>query len=93
MPLARRILARLTAPVAPLAVERVESGGYSGAIFFVDVASGPPLVIKVYPSEPSWRMAKEFYVAGLLSRAAGVVAPEFLACNETTFFCRTGSAS
>ncbi len=81
--LARRILANLTPPIEPIAIERLESGGYSGAIFFVDVASGPPLVIKVYPRQPSWRMAKEVYVSGLLSRAPNVLAPRFLAADDS----------
>jgi hypothetical protein len=76
LPLARRMLANLTPPEVPIAIERLKSDGYSGAIFFVDVARGPPLVIKVYPRDPSWRMAKEVYVSDLLRRAP-VLAPRF----------------
>ncbi len=81
--LARRMLSRLTPPVEPLAIERLDKGGQSGAIFFIEAASGPPLVIKVYPREPWWRMAKEFYVAELLARAAGVLVPHFLATDDS----------
>ncbi len=83
LPLARRILANLTPPIEPIAIERSESAGYSGAIFFVDVANGPALVVKVYPRDPSWRMAKEVYVSGLLSRAPNVLAPRFLAADDS----------
>ncbi len=83
LPLARRILADLTPPEEPIAIERLESGGCSGAIFFVDVASGPPLVIKVYPRLPWWRMAKEVYVSDLLSRAPNVLAPRFLGADDS----------
>jgi aminoglycoside phosphotransferase len=83
LPLARRMLARATPPIEPVAIERLDRGGFSGAIFFIDAASGPPLVIKIYPREPWWRIAKEFYVAGLLSRSTGVLAPHFLAANDS----------
>ena len=83
LPLVRRMLARATPPIEPMAIERLDRGGFSGAIFFIDAASGPPLVIKIYPREPWWRMAKEFYVAGLLSRSAGMLAPHFLAANDS----------
>jgi aminoglycoside phosphotransferase (APT) family kinase protein len=82
LPLAGKMLARLASAIEPLAIERPDRGGFSGAIFFIDAAGGPPLVIKVYPREPWWRMAKEFYVARLLSRAPGVLAPQFLAADD-----------
>jgi Ser/Thr protein kinase RdoA (MazF antagonist) len=81
--LARRVLARLSPPAQPVAVRRLTGGGFSGAIFLVDTASGPALVIKVYPNEPWWRMAKEAYVAGLLSRAPAILAPRFLSADDT----------
>ena len=83
LPLARKMLARAGPPIEPLAIKRPDRGGFSGAIFFIDAASGPPLVIKVYPRESWWRMAKEFYVAGLMSRATGVLAPQFLAADDS----------
>jgi aminoglycoside phosphotransferase (APT) family kinase protein len=83
LPLARRVLARLSPPLRPLAVSRLTAGGFSGAIFFVETAAGPPLVIKAYPNEPWWRMAKEAYVAGLVARAPSVLAPCFLAVDDT----------
>ena len=83
LPLARKMLARVTPAIEPLTIERPDRGGFSGAIVFIDAASGPPLVIKVYPREPWWRMAKEFYVAGLMSRAPGVLAPHFLAADDS----------
>jgi aminoglycoside phosphotransferase (APT) family kinase protein len=86
LPLARKMLARVTPRTEPLAIERLGSDGFSGAIFFIDPASGPPLVIKVYPREPWWRMAKEFYVARLLSRAPGVLAPHFLGADDSCEF-------
>jgi len=84
-----RSAARAQDPRQPNAANRAdrdrasESAGYSGAIFFVDVANGPALVVKVYPRDPSWRMAKEVYVSGLLSRAPNVLAPRFLAADDS----------
>ena len=83
LPLARRILARLEPPIEPVAIERVEHGGASGAIYFVATASESDLVVKVYPREPWWRMAKEFYVAGLMARAGGVLSPRFLSADDS----------
>jgi hygromycin-B 7''-O-kinase len=80
---ARRILARVSPNAVPTAIRRLADGGHSGAIFLADVASGPALVIKVYPNEPSWRMAKEAYVARLLSRIPGVLAPRFFLADDT----------
>jgi Ser/Thr protein kinase RdoA (MazF antagonist) len=81
--LARRIFARVSPNAVPTAIRRLADGGYSGAIFLADVATGPALVVKVYPNEPWWRMAKEAYVASLLSRAPGVLAPRFLLGDDT----------
>jgi aminoglycoside phosphotransferase (APT) family kinase protein len=81
--LARKMLARVAPRIEPFAIERPDRGRFSGAIFFIDAASGPPLVIKVYPREPWWRMAKEFYVAGLMSHAPGVLAPHFLGADDS----------
>jgi aminoglycoside phosphotransferase (APT) family kinase protein len=81
--LARRIFARVSPSAVPIGIRRLADGGHSGATFLADVASGPALVIKVYPNEPSWRMAKEVYVAGLLSRDSGVLAPRFLLGDDT----------
>ena len=83
LPLARRILARLEPPIEPVAIQRVEHGGASGAIYFVTTTSDGDLVVKVYPREPWWRMAKEFYVAGLMAGGGGIRSPRFLLADDS----------
>lgn len=80
---ARAILARLQPPLEPIGMERVERGGYSGAVYLIDAADAPALVLKVYPLEPWWRMGKEVYVAGLLEGAPGVASPRFLIADDS----------
>jgi aminoglycoside phosphotransferase (APT) family kinase protein len=82
-PLARRILARLHPPLEPTSIARLRNGGGSGAIFFVATTSGMSLVVKAYPPEPWWRMAKESYVAGLLAEVPEIPSPRFLAVDES----------
>jgi aminoglycoside phosphotransferase (APT) family kinase protein len=79
----RAILASLELRREPIGIERVQGGGYSGAVYLIDVVDGPALVLKLYPREPWWRMAKEVYVAGLLERAPGVAAPRFLLADDS----------
>ena len=63
---------------------RVETGGTSGAIYLVDVADGPALVLKLYPEEPWWRMGKETYVAARLQAVVpDVPAPRFLHVDDS----------
>lgn len=80
---ARAILARLERPLVPVAIERIASAGASGAIYRIDTAADPALILKVYPHEPHWRMEKEAFVGRLLEPIPEILSPHYLLADDS----------
>jgi len=57
-------------------------GGEMSTIFEIALADAPACILKVYPSQLQWKMAKEVHVLGLL-RDFGTTVPRILLADDT----------
>jgi aminoglycoside phosphotransferase (APT) family kinase protein len=78
---ARSIVRAVDPALDPRAISRLHGG--STEVYRIELAAGAPLVLKLYPDEPTWTPAKERLVAGWIGGAAGVAIPRWLVVDET----------
>lgn len=79
---AQAVLAGLGEPRRALKVSRLHGG--STEVYRIDLADRcDPLVLKVYPDEPSWTPAKEALVATWAGGEIDILTPKWLRLDET----------
>jgi aminoglycoside phosphotransferase (APT) family kinase protein len=77
----RPIVADLDPALRPTAVSRLAGG--STEVYRIDLATGAPLVLKLYADEPAWFAAKEALVAGWIGEAAPIPIPRWLKLDDS----------
>ncbi len=77
----RPIVADADPSLQPTAVAHLAGGGTE--VYRIDLADGPPLVLKLYADEPTWNPAKEAMVAGWIADQASIPVPRWLKLDET----------
>ena len=77
----RAIVRDLDSTREPVGFARLHGG--TSDVYRIDVAGAEnPLVLKIYPDEPAWTMAKEALVAGWIGGRAGLPIPQWLRVDE-----------
>ncbi|GEC54871.1 aminoglycoside phosphotransferase (APT) family kinase protein [Bradyrhizobium japonicum] len=70
------------APGSPVAAITELHGGEISTILEITRADAPSCILKVYPAQLQWKMAKEVYVLGLV-RDAGIAIPRILMADDS----------
>jgi aminoglycoside phosphotransferase (APT) family kinase protein len=72
-----------SAPGGRLAGIRELHGGEIGAVFALELAGAPDLILKVYPDTLHWKMRKEMRVSGLLDGKLAIPTPRILLSDDS----------
>jgi len=77
----RAVVRDLDSKLDPVGFARLHGG--TSDVYRIDVVGADnPLVLKIYPDEPAWTMAKEALVAGWIGERAGLPIPQWLRVDE-----------
>ena len=77
----RALVRDLDTALDPVGFERLAGGVHD--VYRIDLAGDKnPLVLKTYPDEPKWIVAKEALVAGWIGERAGIPIPRWLRIDE-----------
>jgi aminoglycoside phosphotransferase (APT) family kinase protein len=77
----RAVVRDLDGTLDPVGFARLHGG--TSEVYRIDLARAKnPLVLKIYPDEPPWIVAKEVLVAGWIGERAGLPIPRWLCIDE-----------